>query len=431
MLYNLEHHGSMATVLSSLGVTSPVPDPAAYKNVMDEVTNMVNVRNMTQSTIDRINAALDTAVATRLPRTYIDKLEEIANETTNLQTANLGAAASAAKLGDIENRLANIIKEQEGAIQKQRTSELKSLQHRIEKRLKRVENTNLKKEYEKLLHDVKGAFLQGTSIEVLHERLAELDEKDENDTNKEFNWARFRGRILRIMMRGLLIISVSFGALFGGIILSNAFAEDYFWGIKLFYFIYGAAFFPLSLFYGIYYKPHWVSGLIPLYSIDLRIVPTVATAPSAIKSVVDKTAATSDVVNMLTSVQKDSNTLLKGVAGISSIQTDAAKVLTAVQTDAAKALTGTANALTAVQMDAAKALTVPPQKGGAGLTLSQQLFGYKIVNLTAVTPEQKKSQDTLHRISIVEIVLLSIVSLYYGVSKILGKRALTFGASVK
>ena len=74
---------------------------------------------------------------------------------------------------------------------------------------------------------------------------------------------------------------------------------------------------------------------------------------------------------------------------------------------------------------------MPPQKGGADLTLSQQLFGYKIVNLTAVTPEQKKSQDTLHRISIVEIVLLSIVSLYYGVSNILGKRALTFGASVK
>jgi len=388
----------MATLLSSLGVTSSIPDPAAYKNVMDEVTNMMNVRNMTQSTLERINKAIDTAVAERLPRTYIDKLDELANEITNLQTANLGAAATATKFGDIENRLAVTLKEQEAAVQKQRISDLNSLKDTVTARLKGVEHKEIKKEYEKLLNDVsesleaaKDPSLQGKSFESLKDTLARLDEQNENDDNKVFNWARFRVRILNIMMRGLLIISLFFGFLFGGIIMSNAYAEDYFWGIKLFYFIYGAAFFPLSLFYGMYYKPYWVSGLIPLYSIDPRIVPTVAIAPSAIKTLVNTTSVKTDVANILTTVQKDSNNILKSVTGI-----------------------------------------LPPQKGGAdSLTISQRLFGYRIVNPIAVTPEQTSSQNTLHKITIVEIVLLSIVSLYYGVSKVLGKGALTFGSFLK
>jgi hypothetical protein len=388
----------MATLLSSLGVTSSIPDPAAYKNVMDEVTNMMNVRNMTQSTLERINKAIDTAVAERLPRTYIDKLDELANEITNLQTANLGAAATATKFGDIENRLAVTLKEQEAAVQKQRISDLNSLKDTVTARLKGVEHKEIKKEYEKLLNDVsesleaaKDPSLQGKSFESLKDTLARLDEQNENDDNKVFNWARFRVRILNIMMRGLLIISLFFGFLFGGIIMSNAYAEDYFWGIKLFYFIYGAAFFPLSLFYGMYYKPYWVSGLIPLYSIDPRIVPTVAIAPSAIKTLVNTTSVKTDVANILTTVQKDSNNILKSVTGI-----------------------------------------LPPHKGGAdSLTISQRLFGYRIVNPIAVTPEQTSSQNTLHKITIVEIVLLSIVSLYYGVSKVLGKGALTFGSFLK
>ena len=398
MLYNLESRCSMATLLSSLGVTSSIPDPAAYKNVMDEVTNMMNVRNMTQSTLERINKAIDTAVAERLPRTYIDKLDELANEITNLQTANLGAAATATKFGDIENRLAVTLKEQEAAVQKQRISDLNSLKDTVTARLKGVEHKEIKKEYEKLLNDVsesleaaKDPSLQGKSFESLKDTLARLDEQNENDDNKVFNWARFRVRILNIMMRGLLIISLFFGFLFGGIIMSNAYAEDYFWGIKLFYFIYGAAFFPLSLFYGMYYKPYWVSGLIPLYSIDPRIVPTVAIAPSAIKTLVNTTSVKTDVANILTTVQKDSNNILKSVTGI-----------------------------------------LPPHKGGAdSLTISQRLFGYRIVNPIAVTPEQTSSQNTLHKITIVEIVLLSIVSLYYGVSKVLGKGALTFGSFLK
>jgi hypothetical protein len=315
-----------------------------------------------------------------------------------LQTANLGAAATATKFGDIENRLAVTLKEQEAAVQKQRISDLNSLKDTVTARLKGVEHKEIKKEYEKLLNDVsesleaaKDPSLQGKSFESLKDTLARLDEQNENDDNKVFNWARFRVRILNIMMRGLLIISLFFGFLFGGIIMSNAYAEDYFWGIKLFYFIYGAAFFPLSLFYGMYYKPYWVSGLIPLYSIDPRIVPTVAIAPSAIKTLVNTTSVKTDVANILTTVQKDSNNILKSVTGI-----------------------------------------LPPQKGGAdSLTISQRLFGYRIVNPIAVTPEQTSSQNTLHKITIVEIVLLSIVSLYYGVSKVLGKGALTFGSFLK
>jgi hypothetical protein len=117
----------------------------------------------------------------------------------------------------------------------------------------------------------------------------------------------------------------------------------------------------------------------------------VAIAPSAIKTLVNTTSVKTDVANILTTVQKDSNNILKSVTGI-----------------------------------------LPPQKGGAdSLTISQRLFGYRIVNPIAVTPEQTSSQNTLHKITIVEIVLLSIVSLYYGVSKVLGKGALTFGSFLK
>jgi hypothetical protein len=76
--------------------------------------------------------------------------------------------------------------------------------------------------------------------------------------------------------------------------MSNAYASDFFWGIKLYYFIYGAAFFPLSLIYGAIKYPYWVSGLIPLYSLMPLEGAIDPSTPSLIDSLFGYKLVTSD-----------------------------------------------------------------------------------------------------------------------------------------
>jgi len=68
------------------------------------------------------------------------------------------------------------------------------------------------------------------------------------------------------------LASVFSAFIFGGIVVSNTYIEESFL-IRVFYFIYGAALFPISLIYGIFYTPTWHSALFPLFEKTKANIP--------------------------------------------------------------------------------------------------------------------------------------------------------------
>ena len=58
------------------------------------------------------------------------------------------------------------------------------------------------------------------------------------------------------------------------------------------------------------------------------------------------------------------------------------------------------------------------------LSMADKLFGYVLVDPKHPTPAQTSSQNILRILSIVELVLLSAVGIYYGVDKLLLKNQL-------
>jgi hypothetical protein len=66
---------------------------------------------------------------------------------------------------------------------------------------------------------------------------------------------------------GLIAIILLGSAILGGSIVANAFVDEVFWGIRLYYFVYGALGFPLSLLYGIIRPPIWQATILP-WSLD-------------------------------------------------------------------------------------------------------------------------------------------------------------------
>ena len=61
-----------------------------------------------------------------------------------------------------------------------------------------------------------------------------------------------------------IIISV----ILGGIVASNQFIGYNYWPIRLYYFIYGAVFFPIVLLYGVVFPPEWRCSFLPIFEYE-------------------------------------------------------------------------------------------------------------------------------------------------------------------
>lgn len=107
-------------------------------------------------------------------------------------------------------------------------------------------------------------------VQDLYNELAELEQEREKETDKEFNIWRFGSRIGNQLLVGLQIAAILVGFVAGGIILSNAYLDPVkgYAGTRLFYFFYGALFFPLVLLYGVFKPPKWRATIVPLYMMD-------------------------------------------------------------------------------------------------------------------------------------------------------------------
>jgi hypothetical protein len=415
----------MASLLASLGLTNTAaPDPSAYTNIQAEATNLTSAKTAMSDTISNIGIALNAADLLDINPSYTNTLKSLQSEATAVISSNMTSAQIAAKTADLSTKLQVAQKQQVEAVQKQAVEDLTTAMNTVSARVTVVTadktmSAELLAQYKQLLTDANAAVeaakkpssgSAGSGDRTVYKKpdellaiLDDLDTKKDAEENKEFNWPRFFKKILRITMYCLLFVSVGFGLLLGGIATSNAYADDYFWAIKVFYFIYGAAAFPITLIMVAVKKPYWVSGLIPLKSLVPRTVPGVsASGPYA-----DTTASAAAPAAAPGAPPTAQNLLSQFGSLISS------KLKGGGEEDIATDTTSAPIAPIVLIADPA-----------AALTLTDKLFGYILVDPKHPTPAQTSSQNILRILSIVELVLLSAVGIYYGVDKLILKNRL-------
>jgi hypothetical protein len=404
----------MASLLASLGLTNTAaPDPSAYTNIQAEATNLTSAKAAMSDTISNIGIALNAADLLDIDPSYTNTLKSLQSEATAVISSNMTSAQIAAKTADLSTKLQVAQKQQVEAVQKQAVEDLTTAMNTISARVTVVTadktiSAELLAQYNQLLTDANAAIAAAkksssssgsggsgdtTVYKTPDELLAildDLDTKKDAEENKEFNWPRFFKKILRITMYCLLFVSVGFGLLLGGIATSNAYAEDYFWAIKVFYFIYGAAAFPITLIMVAVKKPYWVSGLIPLKSLVPRTVPAVSASGPYLDTAASAPApAVPTAQNLLSQFGSLISSKLKGGGE-----------------------------------DTASAPIAPIEDPAPVLPLMDKLFGYVLVDPKKPTAAQTSSQNILRILSIVDLVLLSAVGIYYGVDKLILKNRL-------
>ena len=404
----------MATLLSTLGITdTAAPDPSSYSNIKAENANLSEAKSNLSSTISNISIASNAAQLAGLPASYTESLTALSNEANSTANSNMTSAQIAAKNIEIAGKLDTLKSQEALALKQQSISDFTDAVKTISERVTVIRNDKttspeLLKQYNSLLDSVNGA-LKNAQLPPKPEGEAEpdpdaptflradqyLDELDELNTKKdveekkEFNWSRLFNKMFAWFMYLLMITSVVVGFILGGIIMSNSFAEDEFWLIKVFYFIYGAAFFPLSVSMGAINPPYWVSTLIPLTPVAgapvAQAAPPAARAPAApapapaapAAAAPAPAAAAQSILSKLTSKFPQ--------FGGSMDVTDPS---------------------TGGSMDVTN-----PSTGG--------IFSYILVNPKNPSKAQTVSRNILRGISVTELITLIGVSVYYRLDKIL------------
>jgi hypothetical protein len=428
-----------SSLLSAFGVTPAAPPASAYADQTAETENLAHAKAQLADVTSTLGLVLTGAKLAGVDTTNLDNLNAEANSLSGL---NLTAAQLQAKTTALSAKLATVQATQDA---QRKAAALKTMQDAVTAIKKRVAavkvdtttSAQLLQKYKDLegtaenaLTALKAApakkegFATGSTAEdtpeiprpeALLSQLDDLDTAKEAEENKSFNWTRFGKKITSVMMFYGTIISIGIGAVLGGIIMSNIYASDPFWGIKVYYFIYGAAFFPLSLIYGAVKTPYWVSGTIPLYSLDpVEQTGGAFTFPSL------------PAIPALNSIKKSLTTAkLPTVASLTKTLTD--KIVPAVATIGTAAAVAAVAPVAPVAEPVASAPVAPapppppvdPKQPVAppapAVTTSDRLFGYKLVDPNTPTAAQTSSRNMLRYFAIGELVFLASSAVYYGV----------------
>jgi hypothetical protein len=230
-------------------------------------------------------------------------LEERCNDITALCKSNLTSAQLAQKTKEYETAA----KDSRATTLLSQKTKLTAASSTISNRLDVVKsNTNITpeliKQYTTLNDKVTSALntiktadpLDDTAalpvVASADDLLVELDVLDNQVDEIAAKTANVGRRMWNIVRRGMPYITVFLfiaGAILGGVIASNIYATESFWAIKLYYFVYGAALFPVSLAIGAYNPPTWAAGFIPLNTTSPPPVaaPITPVAPPTSKSV--------------------------------------------------------------------------------------------------------------------------------------------------
>lgn len=294
----------MTSILNTLGLGAP--DPASYTNAATMASQQTQAVGSLQATIASASAALSFATTAGVSSSVLTKLKSVVSEGNTLisQAATMPAAKLEAARAKIES---NAIAAQFAAIQDQYTSTLTGLQKEIpiiqarvtDIREDKSTSAGLLSEYNTLLSDISGSISllnasppvyiprtapgssgsSGSSAAYAipttpsgadyQARLDTLDGKKETEEGSGYSfsrlWRMFKYWVNTYLYPAFVSILAFSAMILGGIIMSNAYVEveKGFVGNRLFYFVYGALGFPISIVYACFKTPFWVAGLFP------------------------------------------------------------------------------------------------------------------------------------------------------------------------
>jgi hypothetical protein len=298
----------MATdLLSSIGITAPKPaDPAALGNLKEVEEQKEALKGQLKGTSDSIALAISGADLLGLDETYKTQLTDLKKQTDDLAAStNISPDQMEKKRKELDDKFSGLLKTQAASIDKRKLDEAQAAIDAVEARYKELQtDKNIsqqllgkyrdlldvakksKDELKKSLDAAAAASLKKkegfqdaaappptpaavirSPTQILAE-LQALDFQKEAEDDKEFNAWRFAGRLWRQYARFMAFCFCVVGAILGGIVAANHFVEEAFWGIKLYYFVYGAALFPVSLAFGVAKPPYWYASVAPLFKRD-------------------------------------------------------------------------------------------------------------------------------------------------------------------
>jgi hypothetical protein len=450
----------MASVLAALGVTNTAaPDPSSYDAVKAESSNLGDAKAGLNTLISNISMAVSAAKLANIGGSFVDTLSSLGKEAKNAMNSTMTSAQMAAKTLDIKSRLETAKQQQVEAKQQELVAELQKVRDTISARVSQISSDTseiLIAKYNTLLEAATASLTAAKAgsmtpdskdfqtVDQLNDTLDDLNTLKDVEDNASFNWTRYMKRVMRYVMYLLFIISIACGILLGGVITSNIFADDYFWGIKLFYFIYGAALFPIPILYATFVStPYWVSTIIPLKSLVPRTIPKIdpstvkATKPAAptpaksspipgmkmpgIQMPGTKAPPTKAPATKAPATKTSGFTMPKFFGGAFDMS------IAGMAGKAIGTAAGTAEPDPEVEevVDTlTTAVATVTEAPVSNLSLMDSFFGYTLVDSKKPTPNQTAYRSELHTISIVEFSLLAIVALYYGLDKTLLKNQL-------
>lgn len=295
----------MADILATLGIASK-PDPNLYQNQKEVAGQITTAKDDLKQTLSSVNLAIaGVNLVPGVPQDVIDSLTGLRSQTQTLIDSTSTSPDQLEKQRiEIESKLKNLESTREELMQAGLVKDLTEALDAITKRNEEIKSdttvsASLKDKYKKLFDEataalkaaqaklvavkskkegfqpmtpapapgpagVAAAALEKTAQQFFDE-LAELDTQKEDEESKEFQWKRFFLRIWGTISSTLFYISLGIAATLGGIILANLYTNTGYWGTRIFYFVYGAAMFPLVLLYGMIRPPIWYSTFIPMY----------------------------------------------------------------------------------------------------------------------------------------------------------------------
>ena len=279
----------MAGVFQALGLSSSTPSPDAYNNQIAEDENLKSARSNCETLKSTLCLAVNIG---KLSGVDTSTMQARCDDITTLCKSNLSSAEIAQKTKEFalaakDTRASTLADQKKG---------LTEVLTKITARVATVKaNTNIPAELLAKYTAVNDEVVKGLdaikatdpldetkplpvirSAEELLITIDDLDNEYEEVLTKTANIGRRLWNRLRSAMPYITIVFVILGAILGGIILANKNVSEPFWLLKIYYFVYGAALFPISLMSGAYSPPEWKSGLIPMQ----LVIPPAPLLPS-------------------------------------------------------------------------------------------------------------------------------------------------------
>jgi hypothetical protein len=267
----------MAAVFQALGLSSSTPSPDAYNNQIAEDENLKSARSNCETLKSTLCLAVNIGKLSGVDTTT---MQARCDDITALCKSNLSSAEIAQKTKEFalaakDTRASTLADQKKGLteILTKTTARVATVKanNNIPAELV-AKYTALNDEVVKGLDAIKATDpLDETkplpvirSAEEILITLDDLDNEYEEVLTKTANTGRRLWNRLRSAMPYITIVFVILGAILGGIILANKNVSEPFWLLKIYYFVYGAGLFPISLMTGAYSPPEWKSGLIPI-----------------------------------------------------------------------------------------------------------------------------------------------------------------------